>query len=234
MLLHVWTVAINIGIVFAALGITTLEMVEASAVGLALYHTSKKTSVFAAVAAGSVVVLLPTFIIGKAISLLPELDVRVIASLLLLYFGIRLARSARRAFVREKLGITKSEEESHRSLMFAGFSVGAVEAFEAAIVLVALIPVSLESAFLGLAVGIAVVIAATLILHSQVRKVKQAAMKMVVSALLLSFSLFWAGESFLPINDIFLIPFFIVLLSIVYGYSYMGVKAHITAGKEES
>src|SRR5579885_919631 len=216
MLLHVWTVAINIGIVFAALGITTLEMVEASAVGLALYHTSKKTSVFAAVAAGSVVVLLPTFIIGKAISLLPELDVRVIASLLLLYFGIRLARSARRAFVREKLGITKSEEESHRSLMFAGFSVGAVEAFEAAIVLVALI------------------IAATLILHSQVRKVKQAAMKMVVSALLLSFSLFWAGESFLPINDIFLIPFFIVLLSIVYGYSYMGVKAHITAGKEES
>jgi uncharacterized membrane protein len=218
---------INIGIVFAALGITTLEMVEASAVGLALYQTSKRASVFAAVALGSGVVLLPTFIVGKAIALLPQLDVRIIASLLLLYFGIRLARSARRSFIREKLGITRSEEDSHSSLIFAGFSVGAVEAFEVAIVLVALIPVSLQSAFLGMAIGMAVVIAATLILHSQVRKVKQAIMKMAVSALLLSFSLFWASESFLPINDVFLIPFFIVFLSIVYGYSYhIAQKAH--------
>jgi len=44
-----------------------------------------------------------------------------------------------------------------------------------------------------MAIGMAVVIAATLILHSQVRKVKQAIMKMAVSALLLSFSLFWAS-----------------------------------------
>jgi len=73
------------------------------------------------VALGSGVVLLPTSIVGKAIALLPQLDVRIITSLLLLYFGIRLARSARRSFIREKLGITRSEEDSHSSLNIRWF-----------------------------------------------------------------------------------------------------------------
>ncbi|MEM0117675.1 MAG: hypothetical protein QXX17_05625 [Conexivisphaerales archaeon] len=221
---------LSVGIVLAALGITTLEMVEASAVGLTLYHTSKRISVYGAVAAGSVAVLLPTFLLGRAISFLPVFDVRIIAALLLLYFGIRLARSARRAVIRSKAGSFQTEEESHRSLMLAGFSVGAVEAFEAAIVLVALIPISLESAALGFILGIFVVLISTLMLHSQVRKVKQAGMKVAVSALLLAFSAFWGAESFLQINDIILIPLFLVFVLAVYSYSHFRIASSTTQG----
>ncbi|MDG6935231.1 MAG: hypothetical protein JRN68_11140 [Nitrososphaerota archaeon] len=215
--------SIEVGIVLAALGITTLELVEASAVGLTLYHTSKRMAVFGAVIAGTVVVLVPTFAVGKAIALLPVFYVRLIAAALLLYFGLRLARSARRAVLRTRTGGFQGEEESHRSLMVAGFSVGMVEAFEAAIVLVALIPVSFDSTVIGLSMGVLVVIVATLVLQSQVRKIKQASMKIVVSALLLSFSVFWGLESVVSLDDLFLIPFFLVFAIVVYTYSHMSL-----------
>jgi uncharacterized membrane protein len=215
--------SIDVGILLAALGITTLEMVEASAVGLTLYHASKRPAVFGAVAAGTIVVLIPTLILGRAIALLPVFYVRLIAAVLLLYFGLRLAKSAKRALFRSRVGGFHGEEESHRSLMVAGFSVGAIEAFEAAIVLVALLPVNFDSTIFGLVTGIVVVVLATLILQSQVRKVKQASMKIAVSALLLSFSTFWGAESLIPVSDLFLIPFFGLFALLVYTYSHMGL-----------
>jgi uncharacterized membrane protein len=64
--------------------------------------------------------------------------------------------------------------------------------------------------------GIGVVVVATYVLRNQVRKVKQANMKVVVSALLLSFAMFWFGEAFVELNDLILIPLFIVFALLVH------------------
>ena len=87
----------DIAIFLAALGITTLELVEAAAVGLALYGDSGHRKVFLLVALGVVAVFIPMFVLGALITLLPSVYVRIVGGALLLYFGLRLVRSARRS-----------------------------------------------------------------------------------------------------------------------------------------
>ncbi len=214
----------DLGIFLAALGITLLELTEAAAVGLALYADSRDAKAFLYVSLGVLVIMIPTLVVGKAISLLPVFWVRIIAATLLLYFGIRLARSARRSALRalqaKMQGAKPPEEHYEKGIMSTGFTVGAVEAFEAAIVLIALIPISFSSAILGTLAGIIVVVVGTYILKEQVRKLKQAVMKVFVSALLLTFSSFWYLESFINLNDLVLIPLFIVFSVIVYSFAY--------------
>ena len=202
-------------IFLAAMGITLLEISEAAAVGLALYSEGGSKA-FLYVGLGSANVLILTFIIGKEIALLPILLVRLIASFLLLYFGLRLVRSARRAVLRLRNGGNFNDEKIERGLFYTGFSVGAIEAFEAAIVLIALIPINYDSTFFGMLAGLIVVVIGTVILKNQIRKIKQADMKIAVSALLLSFSVFWLSETFINISDFILIPLFIIFFIVVY------------------
>src|SRR5271156_3078185 len=205
----------DVAIFLAALGITTLELVEASAVGLALYGDSKRPSAFLYVALGVVAVFIPMFVLGALITLLPDVYVRLVGGVLLLYFGLRLVKSARKSVIRSRKG-GFSTEHFEKGIMATGFSVGAVEAFEAAIVLVALLPNNFQSTVFGLSAGIVVVVVATYVLRNQVRKVKQANMKVVVSALLLSFAMFWFGEAFAELNDLILIPLFLVFVLVVH------------------
>ena len=207
--------ALDPAIFLAALGITLLEFTEAAAVGLALYGASGRPAAFLYVALGSLVVLIPTVLVGSLIGLLPAVYVRLVAAVLLLYFGQRLARSARRSVLSARKG-GKREEHFEKGIMATGFSVGAVEAFEAAIVLVGLLPIGFAATLSGLAVGVALVVVATYLLRSQVRKVKQADSKVVVSALLLSFSCFWFAEAFLSPPDLILVPLFAAFVLIVY------------------
>lgn len=199
--------AFDVAVFLAALGITTLELVEASAVGLALEAESKSPKAFLYVAAGVLVVLIPTFILGDLITLLPDFAIKFVGGCLLLYFGLRLVRSARKSVLRARKG-GFSPERFEKGLAITAFSVGAVEAFEAAIVLVALLPNGYSSTVLGLFSGVGVVVVSTYVLRNQVRKVKQANMKVVVSALLLSFSVFWFGEVLTELNDLLLVPLF--------------------------
>jgi uncharacterized membrane protein len=220
------------GIFLAASGITTLELVEAAAVGLALYADSGRASAFLYVAAGVLVVLVPTVLVGGLISALPGLYVRLLGGVLLLYFGLRLTRSARKSVVVSRTTGFRSEA-FERGVMYTGFSVGAIEAFEAAIVLVGLLPVNFASAGVGMIVGTVIVVVSTYVLRTQVRRVKQANMKVVVAGLLLSFSTFWFGETvFLQLSeqqasDLLLIPLFIVFASSVYWFANRPVAAAI-------
>jgi len=210
---------IDPAIFLAAMGITLLEISEASAVALALYAEGGSKA-FLYVGLGIALVLIVTFIVGREIALLPILLIRLVAGFLLLYFGLRLARSARRAVVRSRNKGANGEEKFEKGLFYTGFSVGAVEAFEAAIVIVALIPISFNSTFLGLLAGLIVVIIGTAVLKSQVRKIKQANMKVAVSALLLSFSSFWFTEAFYNVSDLILIPLFVVFFVAVYLFAH--------------
>jgi len=202
----------------AALGITLLEFTEAAAVGLALYADSGKHAAFLYVALGSLVVLVPTILVGSLIGLLPAVYVRLVAGVLLLYFGLRLTKSARRSVVNARKGGQRTEH-FEKGIMATGFSVGAVEAFEAAIVLVGLLPNGFAATLGGLGTGIVLVVIATYALRSQVRKVKQADSKIVVSALLLSFAFFWFGEAVLSPPDLVLVPLFCGFALAVYFFA---------------
>lgn len=59
-------------------------------------------------------------------------------------------------------------------------------------------------------------IVSTYVLRNQVRKIKQANMKVVVSALLLSFAVFWFGEAVMVLSDLVLIPLFVVFVVAVH------------------
>ena len=55
----------DIAVILAALGITTLELVETAAVALALYGQTHKHGVFGYAALGVIAVFIPTFVVGK-------------------------------------------------------------------------------------------------------------------------------------------------------------------------
>jgi len=205
-------------IYLAALGITTLELVETAAVTLALHAQSGKNAVYLYAALGTAVVFASTFVLGALIELLPAAIVKLTAGVLLLYFAQRLGRSARRTVLKARRG-EHSQEQFHRGTMTTAFSVGAVEAFEAAIVLVGLLPNGFQPTVLGMASGIALVGVSTYLLRDQVRKVKQADMKIVVSALLFSFSTFWFGEVLVPLDDLLLIPLFLLFFALIYKFA---------------
>ena len=99
-------------IFLAALGITTLELVEAAAVALALYGDTRKPVAFLYVALGIIAVLVPTLLLGDAISLLPITVIRLVGAVLLLYFGLRLVQSARRRLLEEG----KEDSEAPKNL----------------------------------------------------------------------------------------------------------------------
>ncbi len=222
---------IEVAILLAAMGITLLEMSEASAVGLALYAEAKSPAPFLAVSLGVITVLIPTALAGNFIALFPLFYVRIISAVLLLYFGQRLMKSARRSMKYQRIGFPQGKHEAEsKSVISTAYSVGMVEAFEAAIVLVALFPENYDSTLIGLVLGIIAVIAAVYILRNQVRKVKQANMKVAVSALLLSFSLFWFIESVHAISDLFLLPFFVIFFLVVYYYA----TRNLPSGKSEN
>ena len=208
-------------IFFAAFGITMLELSEVAAVGLALHADSKSYNAFAYAALGCIAVLVPTLLLGAAIGLLPRVYVLLVGGILLAYFGQRLVKSARRSVYFQRKGSQK-EDKFERGLFATAFSVGAIEAFEMAIVLVGLLPQDFNSTVIGLGAGIAIVAVATYLLRTQVRKIKQAIMKVAVGAILLTFATFWFLElawdvfSLGSLNDLLLVPIFAVWFAIIY------------------
>ena len=206
-------------IFLAAMGITLLEISEASAVGLAI-SSEGGNKVFLYVALGVLIVLVIAFAVGQQMARLPIVYIRIVAGVLLLYFGLRLTRSARRAVLRSRSSVPYKEEGIEKGVFYTAFSVGLVEAFEAAIVLIALIPNNFYSTLYGMTLGLLVVVLGTVILKSQVRKIKQANMKVVVAALLLSFSVFWFAEAVITVSDLWLVPLFIIFGLAVYFFAH--------------
>ena len=206
-------------IFLAAMGITLLEISEASAVGLAI-SSEGGNKVFLYVALGVLIVFVIAFAVGQQMARLPIVYIRIVAGVLLLYFGLKLTRSARRAVLRSRSSVPYKEEGIEKGVFYTAFSVGLVEAFEAAIVLVALIPNNFYSTLYGMTLGLVVVVLGTVILKSQVRKIKQANMKVVVAALLLSFSVFWFAEAVITVSDLWLVPLFIIFGLAVYFFAH--------------
>jgi len=209
------------GIFLAALGITVLEMAEAAAVGIAIFADTRSPLAYASVALGSASVFVPAALLGIYLELIHIFLLRLASAILLLYFGIRLTLSARRSYRRQRSG----HEEHFSGIFVPGFSVGAVEAFEASIVLVALFPENYIYTSAGLLSGIATVVIAAALMHTRIRRLKQYIAKVLVSSLLLSFSVLWFSEAIGSISDLILIPLFLIFFAAIYLFCTSGKNA---------
>ena len=160
--------------------------------------------------AGVAAVLVPTFIVGKYIVLLP-LQYVLGVSAVLFYFGYRLLRSSRRYFK----GIRKTGEEKKEGVGVV-FAVSVTEAFEAALVIVALIPKSYFSALSGTLIAGGSVVALTIALKDQIAKIRLPHLKFVLSSLLFSLGTMWGIEIFMDMSELFLLALFVAWLGINY------------------
>lgn len=145
--------------------------------------------------AGVAAVLVPTFIVGKYIVLLP-LQYVLGVSAVLFYFGYRLLRSSRRYFK----GIRKTGEEKKEGVGMV-FAVSVTEAFEAALVIVALIPKSYFSALSGTLIAGGSVVALTIALKDQIAKIRLPHLKFVLSSLLFSLGTMLGIEIFMDMSE---------------------------------
>ncbi len=208
----------DFGIFFAAFGISLLELSEAGAV-TAIYqgiYRGFKPVLYAI--AGVLLVLIPTFTVGRYVIYLPLDYVLAVSAVILFYFGYRLLRSARRSFKRAGKG--KGGEEERGDLVVV-FTVSAIEAFEAALVLIALIPRSYSSALIGTLLAAAIVVVLTALIKDQIARIRLPHLKYVLSALLFSLGTLWAMEAVgLDITDLVLIPLFLAYL----GINYVAIK----------
>ncbi|MCH4815707.1 MAG: hypothetical protein QXY87_08565 [Saccharolobus sp.] len=201
----------DVSVFLAALGISLLELTEAGAIA-AIYHNIYKNNLpFIYAVLGVAVVLIPTFTVGRLIYLVPLNYVLLASAVILFYFGYRLIRSARRSFK----GIRKKGEEKEEGLSVV-FTVSAIEGFEAALVILALIPQSYSSALMGAILASFLVVVLTAILKSQVARIRLPHLKFVLSALLFSLGTLWISEVVFDIPDVILPLFFLAYLGINY------------------
>jgi uncharacterized membrane protein len=202
------------GVFFAALGISLLELSEAGAVTAIYQGLYRGFRPVLYSLAGVLLVLVPTFTVGRYIVYLPLDYVLAASAVILFYFGYRLLRSARRYFKRMNKGGGGEEERGDLAVVF---TVSAIEAFEAALVLIALIPKSYASTLMGTLIAAAVVVVLTALIKNQIARIRLPHLKYVLSSLLFSLGTLWAMEATgLEITDLVLLPLFLAYLGINY------------------
>ncbi len=199
----------DIPIFLAAMGISILEMTEASAIAVifyGIYHTPK--SYFYAVA-GVATSLIPLLIAGKFLILLPLHYIAVGAAIILFYFSQKLFRSARRSIK----GTKKKKEEKEEGLITV-YTVSLIEGLEASLVVVGLMPFGYFSALSGVGAAVFVVIALTYAMKERVMRIRVPQLKLVLSALLATIGTFWLLEVGLDLSEIFAIPIFLFYIAL--------------------
>lgn len=215
---------LNIGAFVTALLVTVVEMTEVVALvfALAADHDTVRHGALGA-AGGTAFIGVLALSVGFFLIRLPDNLLLWAATLVLFGFGLFLLRSTRRTYRRQRLRAGGAPAPaSHAGLQFAGgFSIGAVEATETVVVLLALAAGGAWfSAVLGAAVGGAVLVGVASVLHERVRRVKVPALKLGATSLLFAFAVFWAGEAARypwPGADLILLPLFLVALVLVRG-----------------
>jgi uncharacterized membrane protein len=203
--------------------ITLLEMTEVVALVFALSAGGPelRSAIYGALS-GVVLVGAIALVAGAAIDRLPPSYLLGPSAIVLAGFGVFLFRSTLRSYRRAQAAKsgTAPPYEPHPVVQFgAGFSVGVVETTEAVIVLLALAaPGYGLTAITGAVTAGAILVALAWALHGQIRKIKVPVLKAAATALLFTFSVFWAGEALhvaWPGDDLFLLPLFVVAVILV-------------------
>jgi uncharacterized membrane protein len=203
--------------------ITLLEMTEVVALVFALSGggSELRSAIYGALS-GVALVGVIALVAGAALDRLPPSYLLGPSAIVLAGFGVFLFRSTLRAYRRAQAAKsgTAAPYEPHPVVQFgAGFSVGVVETTEAVIVLLALAaPGYGLTTIAGAVIAGAILVVLAWALHGQIRKIKVPVLKAAATALLFTFSVFWAGEALhvaWPGDDLFLLPLFVVAVILV-------------------
>jgi uncharacterized membrane protein len=215
------TVSFSVPALVIAFVITVTEMTEVVALVFALSTEAGRvrTGALGAVAGVGTIAAL-ALVSGAALQALPHADLLGASAFVLAAFGVFLFRSTLRSYRRAARPSSGAPPSTHHAAHFAGgFTVGAIEATEAVIVLLALAAGGAgTSALVGALAGGAVLIVAAAIVHEKIRRIKVPTLKLGGTSLLFSFAVFWAGEALAvnwPGSDLVLIPMFFVALVLV-------------------
>src|SRR5271157_797705 len=210
----------------AAFLITVLEMTEVVALvfALAADHTTVRHGALGAVG-GTAVVAAIALGFGAILIAFPRSYLLWGSALVLAAFGVFLFRSTLKTY-RRRQAAAAPPAPSHSAAQFAGgFSVGAVEATETVIVLLALAAAGYGfSALLGAVLGGALLVGVSFVVHDRIRRIKVPWLKVGGTAVVFSFAVFWGGEAAgvnWPGGDLILVLLVVMGLIIVRG----GVEA---------
>ncbi|HEY6237807.1 MAG TPA: hypothetical protein VIZ68_01295, partial [Thermoplasmata archaeon] len=214
--------------ILVALVITVVEMTEVVALVFALSadHASVRPGVYGAVA-GTTVVAVVALALGAALTALPENVLLWASAVVLAAFGIFLFRSTLRAYRRQHAPGGPAPRPPVPAHLFAGgFTVGAVEAIEAVIVLLALAAAGHgEAALVGALSGGAALVVAAALVHDRIRRIKVPLLKLGATSMLFAFAVFWGGEAAgfaWPGRDLVLLPLFLIALVVIRGLIRFG------------
>ncbi|MFY9717413.1 MAG: hypothetical protein WAK40_05710 [Thermoplasmata archaeon] len=215
--------SLYVPVILAALLITVLEMTEVVALVLALGADESSLRHGAAGAvAGCATIAVVALVSGRALLLAPRAYLLWAAAVVLTAFGVFLFRSTLRTYRRLRAAATTAPGGPRRVAQFVGgFTVGAVEATEVVIVLLALTAAGYgSSAILGALAGGVLLVVVALSVGERVRRIKVPWLKLGGTSMLFAFAAFWAGEArgyAWPGGDLFLIPLFLLAVLLVRG-----------------
>ena len=205
--------------------ITVLEMTEVVALvfALAADHSTVRHGALGAVG-GTTVVAVIALGFGAILIAFPKAYLLWGSAVVLAAFGVFLFRSTLKTYRRRRAAASGAPAPSagHSAAQFAGgFSVGAVEATEAVVVLLALTAAGYGfSAILGAVLGGALLVVAAFLVHDRIRRIKVPWLKVGGTSLVFTFAVFWGGEAagvHWPGGDLFLIPLVILAVLLVRG-----------------
>lgn len=209
----------------AAFTITLVEMTEVVALVFALsseHHTVRPGALGAVAGTTTVGVLALGF--GAVLIALPQRDLLWSSAVVLVAFGVFLFRSTVRSYRRAaaaRVAPPPAATSTHALQFGGGFSVGAIEAVETVIVLLALAAAGYGlSAIVGALVAGGLLVGLAAAVHERIRRIKVPLLKLGATSLLFTFAVFWAGEAYgypWPGADLFLLPLFAVAFLIVRG-----------------
>jgi len=226
------TFGIEAGAVVVALVVTVLEMTEVVALVFALSadQASIRHGATGAVAGVATIALVAAGV-GAALMAVPHALLLAASAVVLACFGVFLFRSTLRTYRRELLTRSGPPAPSAPRVItqFAGgFTVGAVEATEVVVVLLALAAAGeTGSAVLGAVVGGAALAGAAALVHERIRRVKTRWLKLGADGMVLAFAVFWAGEAAgvrWPGADLVLVPLFAAAVALVRGGVALGLR----------
>ncbi|HTP54009.1 MAG TPA: hypothetical protein VML94_03465 [Thermoplasmata archaeon] len=215
--------SVYVPVLLAAFLITVLEMTEVVALVLALGADEASLRHGAAGAvAGCFAIAVVALVSGRALLLAPRTYLLWAAAVVLAAFGLFLFRSTLRTYRRVRAAASTPPSAPHRVAQFVGgFTVGAVEATEVVVVLLALTAAGYgASAIVGALAGGGMLVVVALAVGERVRRIKVPWLKLGGTSMLFAFAAFWTGEArgiSWPGNDLFLIPLFLLSLGIVRG-----------------
>lgn len=220
-------------VIVAGFVITLVELTEVVALVFALsadHHTVAHGALGAV--SGITVVGVVALAFGALLLTFPRGYLLWASAVVLAGFAVFLFGSTLRSYRKSRARATEAPPESspsRSSVQFAGgFSVGAVEATEVVVVLLAFAALGYGfSALLGAVVAAVVLVAATAVVHDRIRRIKAPWLKLGANSMLFAFAVFWAGTAagvVWPGSDLILIPLFLLGLLLVRGAVELGLR----------